>query len=61
MVKCKFGRRKTEDGGRVSREDVKKERLDLMSAFSTEFLDEGPGIDDLDTVEVLDLLEMMVS
>lgn len=40
---------------------ISTERLDLLSAFPAEFLDEGPGVDDLDTVEVLDLQEMMVS
>ncbi len=45
----------------VSRKDAKQDRLDLLSAFPAESLDEGPGIDDLDTVEVLDLQYMMVS
>lgn len=54
--------------GQVSREaktgftaDAEKDRLDLLSAFPAESLDEGPGLDDQNTVEVLDLQEMMVS
>lgn len=34
---------------------------EVLSAFPAEFLDEGSGLHDLDTVEVLDIQEMTVS